>query len=259
MKYDGSLSHAYIISGDAESAFAEAKTLAAAMLCTAPAGKPCGMCRNCAKAKKDIHPDILFVERQVDDKGKLKRDIAVDQIREIAESAIVLPNEADRKVYILREGGLMNANAQNAFLKLLEEPPRFVSFILCCENAGQLLETVRSRCVSIPLQTGAGEFSPQAREFSEKYMAACAKKNPLALLSLLNANSDISPAEAAEYIGSNLLMLTDMLCGRLSGLHMERRELLRLAHLMERAQEYLRSNVSVKHLFGMLSADSIEL
>ena len=57
----------------------------------------------------------------------------------------IAPNELDTKLYILEEAHLMTAQAQNAFLLTLEEPPPYVLFLLLAENAQALLETVRSR------------------------------------------------------------------------------------------------------------------
>ena len=259
MPYGKELSHAYLITGQAEEAYAAARELAAAMLCTAPEGRPCGLCRNCRKSLRGIHPDIITVERLTDDKGKPRREIYVDQVREIAQGALILPNEAEKKVYIVRDAGTMNPNAQNAFLKLLEEPPPFVSFILVADNAPQLLETVRSRCVAVKLKAEEPEPPAESRLLAEHYLSAAAKKNAVGLLSFLNTNSEMSPAEAGEFFLSCRLLLADMLCGRLPVMGLEREELLRLVKLMERCQTYLRANVSVKHLFGLLSVDTIDL
>ena len=71
--------------------------------------------------------------------------IKVDQIRSVAATAYILPSEAEKKVYVLRQAELMNLNAQNAFLKLLEEPPRSAAFILAAPSPDSQLTTVRSR------------------------------------------------------------------------------------------------------------------
>ena len=259
MTYGQNLSHAYLIAGQREEAYAEACRLAAAMLCTAPERRPCGLCRDCGKSLRNIHPDIITVDRLTDDKGKPRREIYVEQIREITQSAWILPNEAQRKVYIIREAGAMNGSAQNALLKLLEEPPVFVAFILVADNAAQLLETVRSRCVTVNLKVEESEAGAEYRALAEQYLAAAARKNTVALLSFLNVNNELSVAEAAEFVRATHAMLTDMLTGRLPDLGLSRPELMRLVRLMTKAQEYLRFNVSVKHLFGMLSVDTIEV
>ena len=67
------------------------------------------------------------------------------------EDAWVKPNEAPRKVYILCEAQYMTSWAQKALLKLLEEPPAGVLFLLTCDNRSKLLETVQSRVVALSL------------------------------------------------------------------------------------------------------------
>lgn len=141
----GALSHAYIIWGPDNSGKENlALSLAAAIVCTDSENRPCGICRNCMKAFKGNHPDIITIEKQTG-----KREIYVDQIRRIISDAPVMPNEADKKVYIIYHADSMNANAQNAFLKLLEEPPSHSSFILIGTNPGNFLNTIRSRCVEL--------------------------------------------------------------------------------------------------------------
>ncbi len=139
--------HAYIISGPVGSGKTLlARTLAQVLVC-AEENRPCGRCRNCIKAEKtDLHPDIITV-------AKLgKRSIVVDQIRTVCEDSYILPNEGRHKVYILQDAGDMNPSAQNALLKVLEEPPQTAVFMLLCENPGTLLETVRSRCVHVQME-----------------------------------------------------------------------------------------------------------
>jgi hypothetical protein len=253
------LSHAYIISGQAQLTMERAQRLSSEMLCTAPGRRPCGMCRNCVKAQKGIHPDILVTGLKTDDKGKAKREIYVDQVREIIDSSAVLPNEAEKKVYIIKDAGAMNDSAQNALLKLLEEPPEFDAFILLCDSPEQLLETVRSRCAAITLQADDGEPSQQAKALAREYITLAGKKDALALLTFLGARDDMPNAEAVEFIQACTAFITDVLCRREPDMGLSRGELMRLAALMERAGDYLRGNVSVKHVLGLLSARTIEI
>lgn len=258
MNYGKNLSHAYILAAQPEEGFAKAAELAAAMLCTGSGERPCGVCRNCAKVRKGVHPDVITVSRLPDDKGKPRREIYVDQIREISAAAAILPNEAEKKVYIIRDAGTMNSGAQNALLKLLEEPPSFVSFILIADSAGLLLETVRSRCVTIGLNAGDNAPSAEARERAEKYLSIAAGNGGLSLLSFANENGELSNADALDFVRAVRLLLTDMLCFRLPDMGMSRSRLMGLVRLMDRAEEYLRFNVSVKHLMGLLSVRTIE-
>ena len=142
------LSHAYIISGPAGSGrHTLARLLATAMVCTAsPAKRPCGSCAPCKKVLAGIHPDVTVISGAGEGKP-----ITVDQIRSLRADAHIRPNEGERKVYLLEGADQMNASAQNAMLKLLEEGPQYAAFLLLAENGGGLLQTVRSRCEELVL------------------------------------------------------------------------------------------------------------
>ncbi len=256
MELPQKLSHACIIVSDPEDGYAAARTLAQSMLCSADGARPCGRCPNCRKAEKGIHPDIITVTRQTDDKGKPKREIYVDQIRDIVSDAAVMPNEADTKVYILRDAGTMNAAAQNALLKILEEPPRFVAFILITDSAEALLETVRSRCAVRYRSVGEDDPGAEARGRAERFLDAALSGARLTLLSFANENAELGNAEMLEFVRAAELLLTDMLCGRLPARRQPAAELMRLAALMQKAEEYLRFNVSTKHVLGLLAVDA---
>ena len=115
--------HAYILSSaDGDTAFSEALEIARAAVCRGLPPLPCGCCTACRKAAEGIHPDVRIVTRS-EENGKKKQKILVDQVREISADAAVLPNEASRKVYVIREADTMNEEAQNAALKLLENMP----------------------------------------------------------------------------------------------------------------------------------------
>jgi len=84
-----------------------------------------------------------------------KSIISVDQIREIKQDVYIVPNDSMQKAYVVRDADTMNANAQNAFLKILEEPPKHAVFILCTENPTALFPTVRSRCIELKAKPGS--------------------------------------------------------------------------------------------------------
>ncbi len=92
------------------------------------------------------HPDFIWVKGD----GSA-RSFHIDAIRTIRDSAYILPNQSDRKVYLLSDCQSMSIPAQNALLKLLEEPPSHCIFLLTVDSRKSLLETIFSRCESISL------------------------------------------------------------------------------------------------------------
>ena len=109
-----------------------ARVLTMALLCESTGEKPCGQCVACRKVEQNYHSDVTCI-----DAGDA--EIKVDTARRI------------------RHAQNMNAAAQNALLKLLEEPPEYAFFILMTENESAILPTILSRCTQyamVPLDTG---------------------------------------------------------------------------------------------------------
>lgn len=254
----GRLSHAYIISAPSEElALAEARHIAAAAVCSDAERAPCGECRNCRKAFAGIHPDIITVSRPVDDKGRPKREIGVDQIRAVNADACVLPNEAARKVYIIDGADAMNTSAQNAALKLLEEPPAGALFLLCATNAGLLLPTVRSRCSEINLSGEEAPENKESRKLASEYIKAVASGDRAELCRWCASQDGLDGRTAGDFIDAVCSLTADMLCLRRDSLGLSARELTRITALAARCRSYLKVNVGVKHIFGLLAVDSI--
>lgn len=136
------LPHAVIIEkGNIDSRLSFAFFLAAASLCESDNTVPCGECRNCVKTFGRFHPDITVYEREKD-----RKEFSVKIVRDVIKpSVFVKPGEASGRVCIIKDAETMNISAQNSFLKILEEPPQNVMFILCCDVASAMLETIRSR------------------------------------------------------------------------------------------------------------------
>ena len=140
-----SLSHAYIIEGKRGSGrHTVAKMTAAALSCVNRENSsmplPCGECLNCRKILADNSPDVITIG--IEEK---KASIGVEAARFLRSDIRVIPNDLDYKVYIIEDADTMTPQAQNALLLSLEEPPSFVKFFLLCEDAGAMLETIRSR------------------------------------------------------------------------------------------------------------------
>ena len=253
------LAHAYIITAQSrEESLRAARQLAAAAVCTDAGEVPCGHCRACRKAREGIHPDIIPVRLLEDDKGRKKREISVDQIRQVAADAVVLPNEAERKVYLLEDADKMNLSAQNAALKLLEEPPRHVIFLLCAENAQQLLPTVRSRCAELNCNGERGPEDEEALKLARGFVKTVAGGSRSELCRWCAGHESMDNRAAAAFLDSAAELLADMLCLRQPDLGLSREQLQRLRALVERCGSYLRVNTGVKHIFGLLAVDAID-
>ena len=148
---DGRLPQTILFTGDAGSGkMTLAGRLAAALLCTGDGAKPCGRCNACHKVHAGIHPDLTVVDEE-------DRELKIELARTLRSTVCVLPNDGDRRVIILRHAQNLNAAAQNALLKTLEEPPRYVFFILTSEKPGALLPTILSRCTRYELAPPAEE------------------------------------------------------------------------------------------------------
>jgi DNA polymerase-3 subunit delta' len=139
----GRTSHFYLITGPRGSGKHTLATLLAAALMCDGTDRPCQICGPCRKIMNGLHPDFITVE---DPEHKY---IPVDRIRQVRDEMFIRPNEGNKKIYLLPQA--MRVEAQNALLKILEEPPQYGVFILLAENPEALLPTVRSRCVELKL------------------------------------------------------------------------------------------------------------
>ena len=146
------LAHAYLMCGAAGSGKRTlAKEIAMLMMC--PDGG-CGSCAVCHKVRTGIHPDVIVTS------GANKNGTySVDQIRALRADVFTMPNEGRRKIYIINNAELMPAQAQDAFLKVLEEPPAYAVFLLLCADAGKMLATVLSRTVRLNMAVPSEEES----------------------------------------------------------------------------------------------------
>ena len=140
------LSHSYLICGpEGSGRHTLATILAMAMQCTAGSSRPCGQCLQCRKIRDNVHPDFITVD------DPERKTVGVELIRRTREDVYIKPNEGRRKIYLIPRAVDMNPSAQNALLKVMEEPPAYAAFLLITDVEEKLLPTVRSRCVSLRL------------------------------------------------------------------------------------------------------------
>lgn len=155
--------HAYIFAGlEGVGKYKTAREWAKLLLCRNPQTKQgksgpfadnCGSCESCTLLEANSHPDYAHVYKELREytrDGKDKKtpiDLPIDVIREfLIEQVAIRPAFSRRKVFVVSEAEKLNANSQNALLKVLEEPPHYCTIILLCTRLEQLLPTTKSRC-----------------------------------------------------------------------------------------------------------------
>lgn len=181
-----------------------ARILTAALLCENKRIQPCGTCTACRKVEGNMHSDVTFI-----DMGDA--EIKVETARTIRSDSALLPGDGERRVFLIRHAHNMNASAQNALLKLLEEPPSYAFFILMTENAGAILPTILSRCTRFavaPLEVRlieqllAQKYPDKNRDEIQTAAAGCQGIAGNAITALSDDTSEL-----AEYAGKFLRAL----------------------------------------------------
>lgn len=156
----GLCSHAYIVDGEEGIGKLDfALYCARTMLCTEK-HKPCSYCENCRKALEGGHPDIYIIGQE--------KTASIADVRELIRRSGLKPNDADKQIFIVCNAGKLRSEAQNALLKIFEEPPETVAMFLLTDSRASLLPTVLSRGQRIHLD---GMSDSQLE-------AALAKKHP---------------------------------------------------------------------------------
>ncbi len=172
----GKMPHSFLICGPEGSGKKTlARLLCAAMECRSEE-PPCGVCEQCRKVLSGIHPDVITVD------DPEKKTVSVDMARGAKSDLYIRPNEGARKIYIFPRAQDMNPAAQNALLKVMEEPPEYGVFLLLTDRAERLLPTVRSRCVELQMSPVPYEAAMQwLREkksgISEETLAAAYRRS----------------------------------------------------------------------------------
>lgn len=132
--------HAYLLSGNHGCGkTSTARIIATLMNCeNIKDGNICGECRACKSIHQGASMDVIELD------GATKRKI--EDVRDLIDSAHYAPNELNRKIYIIDECHQLTKEATSALLKILEEPPSYLTFILCTTEIKKILPTILSRC-----------------------------------------------------------------------------------------------------------------
>lgn len=175
------LPHALIIEcSDQEKAFNEAIETVKISLCHSSTKTLCGVCDSCVKIERGSHPDVKVI---CPDGNSIK----VNEIRYLRQDAYIIPNEGKYKFYIIKFSDYLTLQAQNAFIKILEEPPRKVVFILLCESSGNLLDTVISRCEIFKIFSNLKKnLNNENFKLAEKIMQASMEENKIEIFKYIS-------------------------------------------------------------------------
>lgn len=138
----GRLPHAFLIGGPSGSGKSTlAIEIAAAMNCRTDNDKlPCGRCDSCRRIYDGIYPDVKILA-----KAKDRATLGVDAVKDFREDMFLSSTESEYKIYIIDNAEAMTTEAQNALLKVLEEPPKSVMIILLACECDRILTTIKSR------------------------------------------------------------------------------------------------------------------
>ncbi len=198
---EGRCPHALLIDGGSEEQRSALAHLAARMIvCENKDRTPCGECEHCRKAKENIHPDIITVKKPDDKKRFVK-----DDVKKMVADAYLTPNEADTKVFIIKEMQQMTEESQNLLLKILEEPPRYTAFVLTSQNSNAVIGTVLSRVVRLRMgKAVAIEYSEKAVDIVNRFVDSVLSPyeyNRIEATSQLDGNKTLTAEVLELFIG----------------------------------------------------------
>lgn len=160
---EGRPAHAYLLMGSRGTGKTTcAKLIAKAVNCLSPQdGSPCGVCDICRGIDNGSVVDVTEIDAA--------SNSGVDNIRELREEAVFLPTLARYRVYIIDEVHMLSIGAVNALLKIMEEPPEHVIFILATTEVHRIPATIQSRCQRFDFRRiGAGEIAAHLRQIAAR-------------------------------------------------------------------------------------------
>ncbi|MGN0570940.1 MAG: hypothetical protein ACI4K9_02015 [Candidatus Fimenecus sp.] len=197
--------------GDEAVRRALAKYIASAIVCRSTEEAPCGVCVSCKKCASGNHPDIALFAPE-----KKTAPFKVETCRRIRQDAFVVPNDGDCKVYILEDSQNMNDSSENALLKILEEPPKGVYFLLTCDSRAAMLPTVLSRAVVVSLQGEHTAFSEETVQTAQVIADALCSGTEWTLL-CATAPLQKDRDEIRSVLSCLAELLTSALCAQCGG------------------------------------------
>lgn len=208
----------YLLTGSGGAPRSAALAFARSTVCSKADGLVCEECASCqrssqaeepialdGKGKKGPtfrylgdHPDLLWVERGRDDTR-----VTIKQIRDLQLALRLGANEGGRRCAVIADAEWLNAQAQNALLRLLEEPPPGTSLILVATHASALIATIRSRSVRVrfPVETVSDLRGPDASEETRRQVELLDRLGETSVADLLDEAESYRGARAVAAEG----------------------------------------------------------
>lgn len=176
--------HAFLIGGPSGSGKSTlAIDMAAALNCESKhldTPLPCGKCNRCRRIYDGSFTDLKILSKKKD-----RATIGVAAVKEFREDMFLSATESEHKIYIIDDAECMTPEAQNALLKVLEEPPKAVTIILLAKECDRILTTIKSRAQYVAMS----RFEDQ--ELAERVLSECSgarllkNSNPDKFMSLI--------------------------------------------------------------------------
>lgn len=197
----GKMSHAYLFSGTRGTGkTSAAKILARAVNCLHPKdGNPCNQCENCKLILEDRMMDVVEMDAASNN--------GVDDIRDLKDRVVYPPSLGKYKVYIIDEVHMLSKGAFNALLKVLEEPPDHLIFILATTEIEKIPPTIQSRCQKFQFRRLSVETMARGMGEILKKEGISAQEEALTLLARHGQGSmrdSLSLLEQCLYLGPKL-------------------------------------------------------
>ena len=220
----GKMSHAYLFTGSRGTGKTScAKILAKAVNCLHPDnGNPCNVCEACRAIDSGSCMDVLEIDAASNN--------GVDNVRDLRDDAVYTPSQVKMRVYIIDEVHMLSISAFNALLKIIEEPPEHLLFILATTELHKVPATILSRCqrfsfrrisqedIAARLQYVAYQENIDLDDSAARVLARLADGGMRDGLSLLDQCASATTGElTAERVYACLGIAGEQKCGELMG------------------------------------------
>jgi len=162
----GRVHHSYLMIGEDSETEPAALGFAQALNCEKNDGDFCGRCDSCSAIAEGKHPDVYRVRPE-----SKSRRIVIGQIRELERAIFLKASRARFKVALINSADRLQEQAQDAFLKTLEEPPPQTVLLLLTEEPQILRDTIISRCLRLPFRQGLKKEQTEAEKQVETWLS----------------------------------------------------------------------------------------